>query len=179
MRRRFSMILKKHIIALSLIIPVIVLFGAADVSSDELVPVLTIPTEFEATPGEEAVIPIAIAGVAGAEIGSYAIRLDYDGTVLSNPRAVDAGTLSEGNPNLQEFTAPADGIGQYSVGIGFGFSPIQDGVLIKVRFDVSRDFTGTTAIVFAGKNGKSALATADFNTIEADLIDGSAIASGG
>ena len=65
-------------------------------------PAVSLPTGLEATPGGQVVVAVDIAGVADAGIGSYAIRLDYDDTVLSNPTAVDTGTLSEGNANLQE-----------------------------------------------------------------------------
>lgn len=163
---------KKHV-TLSGVMLVILLLVGIEVPFSEMRPVVSLPTTLEAIPGGKVVVPIDVAGVDGAGIGSYAIRLDYDDTVLSNPTAVDAGTLSEGNSSLQEFAPPSDGIGLYSVGIGFGFSPSQDGVLIEVQFDVSAGFTGTTSIAFVSKNEKSTLSTVGFEKIEAAFMDGS------
>ena len=139
-------------------------------------PVVSLPTDFGASVGGQIVVPITITGVSGAGIGAYALRLDYDTTILSNPIAVDAGTLSEGNPGLQTFSPPSDGIGDFSVGIGFGFTPSGDGILIKVQFDVSSVFTGTIPITFASKNNKTVLSTAGFVSIPSTFNDGSLVA---
>ncbi|CAN2043510.1 hypothetical protein GMMP1_1110060 [Candidatus Magnetomoraceae bacterium gMMP-1] len=136
-------------------------------------PIVSLAQNLEAFSGEKIEVPINISGVAGAGIGAYAIRLDYDESVLSNPRIVDAGTLSEGNLDIETYVAPSDGIGKFSVGIGSGFNPAQDGTLIKVLFDVSSSFTGTTNISFVAKNVKTVLSKADFSIIASIFNDGS------
>ena len=137
-------------------------------------PVVSLPQDLAATPGGQVVVPIEITGVPGAGIGAYALRLDWNDAVLSNPVVIDAGTLSEGNINLQSFAPPSDGVGKLSVGIGFGFSPAQDGTLINVQFDVAAGApSGSTPVSFVDTNAKTALSTAGFEQIPATFTDGS------
>ena len=163
---------KRIQIRLLFIVSLLAMFGIGSATAFA-VPSVSLLTDLGAPVGGQIVVPITITGVSDAGIGSYALRLDYDTAILSNPTAVDAGTLSEGNANLQTFSPPADGIGDFSVGIGFGFSPTEDGTLIKVQFDVSANFTGTTNITFASKNEKTVLSTAGFIKIESTFTDGS------
>ncbi len=124
----------------------------------------------EISPGAAIDIPIRISGTSGSSIGGYALRIDYDDTVLKFIETVEAGTLSEGNPNFK-WKIPTDGIGNLAVGIGFDFTA-QDGTLILLRFSVSGDFCdNSTTLAFAGKNGKSVLFTAGFDKIESVFTD--------
>ena len=142
-------------------------------------PNVSLPTNLTAVAGNTLVVPIYISGVADSNIGAYGLRLEYDETLLSNPTPEDTGTLSEGNANLQSFINPADGVGDFSVGIGLGFSPVSDGVLIKIQFDISMNFSGSTAISFVSKNEKTAIVTNGFELIQTNFIDGSIVQSNG
>lgn len=133
-------------------------------------PEISFSPQVELSPGKTVNIPILLSNVSGYEIGGYALRIDYDDTVLSNPEVADAGTLSEGNPNLRS-KVPSDGIGKLAVGIGFDFSA-QDGTLIILRFAVSENFCDkNTKLSFAGKNRKSVLFSAAFDKIESVFAD--------
>jgi hypothetical protein len=136
------------------------------------VPTVSIPSNHPASPGGTVIVPVNITGVSGAGIGAYAVRLDYDSAVLSSPTVVTTGTLSEGK-TVQTFAPPADGIGKFSAGIGFGFTPTVDGALVKVQFNVAANFTGTSAVTIVGDNVKSTLSSADFTLITTTWTDGS------
>ncbi len=137
-------------------------------------PAITIPTEFQAVAGETVVIPIELTGMTTENIGAFGLRLNYDDTVLTNPKSVTAGTLTA-TATLDEAAPPKDGIGDYTVGIGFGFSATADGTLVKVQFDVAEGFSGTSAISFEDVGGKTSLSTAAFAAIDTDFVDGSII----
>ncbi|PID73228.1 MAG: hypothetical protein CSB33_04720 [Desulfobacterales bacterium] len=145
-------------------------------------PVVRIP-ELKFPSGEDVVVPIEISGVPGADIGGYVLRLDYDETVLTKPTAAASGTLSE-HIEFTDGICPADQQAQwdYAIGIGFGFAPSEDGVLIKIRFRVSGAFTaGTTRISFVNPNAETGtclyrdLMANDFEwkIIPAEFVDGS------
>jgi len=160
--------------ALMLVITALVFIGVAATQ-----PTVSIPANIAATPGGTVVVPVNIAGVTGAGIASYALRLDYDATVLSNPTVITAGTLSAGQ-NVQTRVSPPDGIGKFSAGLfSFGATPpTADGVLLEVQFNVSANFTGTSAVTIVSDNVKSTLSDAGFNLITATFTDGSVLASG-
>ncbi|CAN2042666.1 exported hypothetical protein [Candidatus Magnetomoraceae bacterium gMMP-15] len=141
------------------------LLTGVGISSETASLTVSLPTELQVVPGGEVEIPVFITGVKDKSIGAYAIRFDYDEKILSNPKIIDKGTLSEGNPNLQVYVPPSDGIGKLAVGIGFGFTLDKDGILIKMKFKVSEDFTGTTTMNFVSKNVNSVLSTANFEKI--------------
>ena len=154
-------------LALLLVMSVLVLIGSAANP-----PVVSIPANIAAGPGSTVIVPINITGVVGAGIGAYGVRLDYDAAVLSSPTVVTTGTLSEGK-TVQTFAPPSDGIGKFSAGIGFGFNPTADGILVKVQFNVNANFTGTSPITIVGDNVKSVLSAADFTLITTTFTDGS------
>lgn len=150
-------------------------FGTGAFSA--LAQTVSFPTNHGVTPGAATIIPVNITGAEGASIGGYGLRIDYDETVLSNPQADLTGTWSEGNADLVEGTA-TDGVGKYSIAIGFGFSATDDSKpIVNVRFDVAQGFTGdpTSAVSFAGDNETvgSFLMTSGFDLINATWEDGS------
>ena len=138
-------------------------------------PVVSFPTGLQATAGNTIEVPITISGVSGSGVAGYALRIDFDTSVLSNPVVMDHGTLSQGNSNLNVFHPPSDGIGQLSVGIGFGFNPTADGTLIIIQFDVSSNFLSDTSLSFAGIDTKTKLFNAGFESITASFENGSLV----
>ena len=135
-------------------------------------PVVSLPEKFVVTPGNQIIIPIDVKNVADTTIGGYAFRLEYDTDVLSNPDAIATGTFSEGLPDLYIVNSPQDGVGKYSIGTGFGFSAKADGTLIKIQFDVSSDFSGSTSLSFAGVNNQTAIFSSFFDPITATFQNG-------
>jgi len=162
---------KQYVILFTVLCAFIILMPHRAMSS----PVVNIPKELDAQAGSKIDIPITISGVSNADIGGYALRIDFDETMLSNPTIISDGTLSEGNSNLNIFHHPADGIGKLSVGIGFNFRPENDGTLIIVQFDVSNDFSTKTLITFAGSGLQSNIFTAGFNPIDTIFENGAIV----
>ena len=162
---------------------VLSMFAAAPLAA---APVVSMPENIEAAAGGKVTVPVNIQGVQGAQIGGYFIRLVYDESVLANPTVVSQGTLSADNPRLNSAFGKTHEPWTFSVWLGFGFAPDQDGVLIKVEFDVSPRFAaGNTPIRFAGPNEDSILIKdvleTDFNQeiIPSEFGDGSISAAQG
>jgi hypothetical protein len=145
-----------------------------DKSEAEITPQISIPSDIAAIAGSTVDVPINMAN-APMGLGGFTFRVDFDGTVLSNPTLVDTGTLSEGKAGLDIADPPTDGIGDISIFLFSGFSNVvADGTIIKIRFDVSGTFTGSSAVSFAGvAEGKTNIFDAGFTTVPADYVDGS------
>jgi len=114
-------------------------------------------------------IPINISGVSGANIAGYILRLDYDDSELSNPSLILSNTLSQGL-NV-EGVVPVDGFGgKYSIGLMSGFNASNDGILVKVRLNVSNEFESSDISFISAK---TQLHSADYSPINANFTDGS------
>ena len=134
---------------------------------------VAIPPTIYVIPGNTVDVPVNLTITNETpNLGAYALRIDYDGAVLSNPTLVADGTLSQGK-TIYSIAPPVDGIGKISMGVGPGFSPSANGIIIIIRFNVSPSFTGSSNIVFVSKNEKTVLADAKFSPVEANFIDGS------
>ncbi len=147
------------------------LFTLGAGASAALAQTVSIPTNYGVTPGATAIIPVNIVGAADASIGGYGLRIDYDDTVLSSPQANTTGTWSEGNSDLLE-GAVDDGVGKYSIAIGFGFEVDDDSKpIVNIQFDVASGFTGdpVSAVTLKGANQTigSFLMTSGFDIITA------------
>ena len=128
-------------------------------------------TDESCVPGTTLEFSVYITEFSGETLEGYAIRLSYDTSILTNPSVVTAGTLSDGK-KIEE-GVPADGVGNYSIGVFSGLGANSDGVLIKVRFTVADSFTGTKSITFAGPGKQTLLFDGSFNPIAATYTDGS------
>jgi hypothetical protein len=112
------------IVMLGLILGFIASPGAANAALT-----VSLPADQPCVVGNTVDFSINISGFAGEALGGYAIRLSYDTTVLTNPSAIDTGTLSAGKGVSSG--VPGDGIGNYSVGVPFGLGATSDGTLIN------------------------------------------------
>ena len=160
--------MKKIVYAISTIYVVFLLFtGAAfaipEVSIEENITVSSNETQVD--------IPINISSVSGAGINGYMLRLDYDSSELSNPTLITSNTLSE-NLDVQG-SVPVDIFGgKYSIALFSGFNSSNDGVLIKLRLDVSSEFESSNISFILEK---STLFDSNFETINTDFSNGSLI----
>lgn len=136
-------------------------------------PVVQIPQNISAFPGNKVIVPINITGVQGAGIGLYALRFDYDENLLTNPVIIPEATLSQGASDL------IYGSNYYDLSVGvFSFKPSDDGILIKIQFDISPEFTnGVIPISFVEPNTETVLATAGFDLVTSEFINGSIMVS--
>ena len=126
------------------------------------IPTLEIPNDLIVTSKTQIDIPINISDIQGSGMIGFGLRLDYDTDQLSNPTVITNGTLTEGL--TVESAVPIDGHGgKYSIALLNGFSPDNDGILIKVRFDVSPSFSAAN-ILFVSEETR--LNNATFDPIE-------------
>ena len=105
-------------------------------------PTLNIPTNMTVSDGNKAIIPINITGASDAGIIGYSIRLDYDDAYLSNPVIITDSTFSSGKD--VKGGPPQDGKGgNYLITLFSGLSVSEDGVVVKLQFDVDSNFSST------------------------------------
>jgi len=119
--------------------------------------------------GDTVEFAIAVSGFKGETVDGFAIRLYYDQHILTDPIAVTAGTLCEGMP--VEEGVPDDGMGNYSLGVLSGLDAFDDGVLIKVRFNVAATNGDLKTLGFVQPGVKTVLYDNGFSPIPATWIN--------
>lgn len=126
---------------------VIVVYGG---TSSDAAPTLSFPQGLIVRSGDEIVVPVELYNMEDKDsISLFMVRIIYDENVLSNPTAIKSGTLLEGYPIMAKPIDEPNILFNYSVG-STGANINQNGVFIKIRFDVASNFTeGISALSFA------------------------------
>ncbi len=149
-------------------------------SSASSLPCVSLHKFVDNTADNEIEIHVRITNISEAEIKGYSLRLDYNPIMLSNPRAVTAGTLS-GNPDVFFQTPlgqyPPDGIGKFSIGTLFDSTLIQheNDILIKIIFEILPEFNCLNSyVIFVNTtkpDSKTNLFDEGYNEIDSVFIN--------
>jgi hypothetical protein len=101
---------------------------------------LSIPKDLTVS-GAYVEIPIHVSQTENMIAGGFSIRLEYDDTVLLNPEVISEGTLTQGKPILTKTEFPDDQYGgKFGIGIIFNLGQLTDGILFKIRLQMSEGF---------------------------------------
>jgi hypothetical protein len=139
-------------------------------------PLVSLPEQTIAAPGETIIIPIALSNLTsdGITIDGYAMKIDFDDTILLNPEVVSENTLSAGNSNLMAGPSE-DGIGKFTVAVFNNLKADTDGTLVKLKFDIADSATGSYTLNFKKINSKSILFKGGFEQTDAEFKEGQVV----